>query len=309
MPTPLHSCPRLSRLLGIKLFVKRDDLFPMSGGGNKARKLQYIISAARERSFNAIVTVGGIQSNHVRATAIMAATLGWKATMVIHSRRPRGRLLAGNAKLTRLTGAQLRFVRTRDIASAMDAAMNTLKDAGYNPLCIPGGGHTPEGTYAYYEAVREVRDQLRRGDNPDYVLMASGTGTTQAGIAAGCREFFPGCKVIGVSVARESARGAEVINRGIDELFTYLKKKRPRGIEVRLDDRFKGKGYEAVYPELVNTIKWASSQEGLLLDPTYTGKAFHALREYVARKSIPKGSNVLFWHTGGLLNLLASKRL
>jgi len=308
-PTPIDSSVRLAGRLGIRLFIKRDDLFPLSGGGNKARKLQYIMASAQERRVDAVVTAGGLQSNHVRATAVMAAKLGWKATMVIHSRKPRGRILAGNLKLTQLAGARLRFVEAKEVSTAMDTAMSDLKDAGHNPLLIPGGGHSPEGTYAYYAAVKEVRSQLRPGDYPEFIVMASGTGTTQAGIAAGCHEVFPKCKVIGVSVARETARGSTIIGEGIDGLYALLGKGRPRDIDVRLDDKFTGGGYEAVTPGVLDTIKWASANEGLIQDPTYTGKAFHALRAYVAKKKIPRGANVLFWHTGGLMNLVASKSL
>jgi len=292
--------------LASKVFVKRDDLYPLTGGGNKARKLNYIINRHRLEDLNAIVTAGGNQSNHLRATAIWAAKLGWKLICIIHDIKPE--YITGNLKLLTLTGAELRFVKKADVKDAMDTGMEDLRKDGFKPLYIWGGGHCLEGALAYYDAVKELKRQLKQ-IKPDYLFVASGTGTTQAGIEIGIRQFYPECKVIGVSVARESNRGKMAILESMAELNSFLGFPIKLPNDVEFDDSWIGDGYESTYPELLDTIRWAASTEGLILDPTYTGKAFHALKMYVANGDIPSNSNVIFWHTGGLLNLMASNQI
>ena len=307
LPTALINYSKLSVHLGVDLWVKQDDLFQFCGGGNKARKLQYILCEAQKNGYNALVTTGGAQSNHVRASALMAKQLGWKSKVVIHDEQPKNTPYTGNLKLTQLAGAKIRFVKKDDVTRAMDEAMEDLKNDGYNPYYIWGGGHCVEGSYAYYKAVEEVCNQLKSEDYPEYIVVASGTGTTQAGIVAGCRKFFPETRVMGISVARDKERGSNVILESLRELNSYLGSNEKNNSAIHFDDSFVGEGYEAIYPELLETIKWAAETEGLILDPTYTGKAFHGLLEYVKEGIIPKGAKVLFWHTGGLLNLMASK--
>jgi 1-aminocyclopropane-1-carboxylate deaminase/D-cysteine desulfhydrase-like pyridoxal-dependent ACC family enzyme len=227
--------------------------------------------------------------------------------MVIHAKKPKHECLAGNLKLTQLCGAETRFVKMGDVSDAMNQAMNNLKEQGYNPYYILGGGHCVEGSYAYYEAVEEVAGQLKPEDYPDYIILPSGTGTTQAGIITGCSAFLPRTTVLGVSVARDKERGTKIIKESLEELGNYLGTAAKNNDYVHFDDSFVGKGYEAIYPALLQTIKWAAKTEGLILDPTYTAKAFRGLLDYVKGDLIPQGSSVLFWHTGGLLNLMASK--
>jgi len=306
--TPLHYYDKLSNLLNVKIFVKHDDSFQFYGGGNKARKLKYIIFE-NQKKINAIVTAGGLQSNHVRAAALLCAQLGWKSIMIIHAKKPKNEYYTGNLKLTQLCGAEIRFVEMENVPEAMDKAMDDLKEKGNKPYYIWGGGHCVEGAYAYYEAVKEVKTQLKYENYPDYIVFASGTGTTQAGIIAGCNKFFPNTKVLGISIARNKERGIKIIKESFDELNNHLGITKKNSENIFFDDSFIGEGYEAIYPEVLKTIKWAAQTEGFLLDPTYTGKAFYGFMEYVKKGIIPKGKNVLFWHTGGLLNLISSKEI
>ena len=303
-PTNIDYKQQISKELNINLFCKRDDLFAFTGGGNKARKLQYILAQAKEQGYNAIVTAGGNQSNHLRAVAIFAAQLGWKAILIVHDSKPNG-LYSGNLKLSELVGAEIRFIDKKHVSESMDKAMNDLKAEGFNPLYIWGGGHSIEGSYAYYEAVKELKSQISN-EAIDYILLASGTGTTQAGIEVGCKIFYPTCKVIGVSISRDSETGKKAILESMTQLNGFLGNPIDIPEDIFFDDNWRGEGYEDVYPDLIETIKWAAKTEGLILDPTYTGKAFHALRNYVSKGVIPQNSNVVFWHTGGLLNLMAS---
>lgn len=296
----------LSDLLGITLIIKRDDLYPSPGGGNKARKLDYIIPPAIVKGFNALVTAGSCQSNHVRATALYAAKLGWKSVMIIHDQKPE--VFQGNLKLMSLAGAELRFIDKMAVKEEMDKAMKDLQGRGFNPFYIQGGGHCVEGSYAYYEAAKELRDQAG-AILPDFIVVASGTGTTQAGLEIGVREFYPGCKVLGISISRNEERGKEAILEAMKELNDFLNQPVVLPDDIFFDDRWKGEGYERTYPELLETIRWAAHTEGLILDPTYTGKAFHALCHNVKTGLIPANSTVVFWHTGGLINLLATDKI
>jgi 1-aminocyclopropane-1-carboxylate deaminase/D-cysteine desulfhydrase-like pyridoxal-dependent ACC family enzyme len=307
LPTPLQFYKTLSEELGVKLRVKHDDLFQACGGGNKARKLQYSVKAAQKEGHNAIVTTGGAQSNHVRATALMTARLGWKAIMVVHGEEPKTEIYQANLKLARLSGAKIRFVKADNVASAMDQSMEELKNDGYNPYYMRGGGHCVAGCYSYYDAVKEVKAQLKPEDYPDYLVLASGTGATQAGLIAGCGSLLPGARVLGISVSRNKERGSQVIHESLRELNGALARAGENAQEIHFDDAFVGEGYEAAYPRLLETIEWAAKAEGLVLDPTYTGKAFWGLVDYVRKGAVAKGANVLFWHTGGIFNLMASK--
>lgn len=304
--TQLDNSVNISALLNINLLIKRDDLYPLPGGGSKARKLDYILNENIRKKYNAIVTTGSNQSNHLRATALWAAKLGWKLICVIHDAEPS--TYTGNLKIVKLTGAELRFVQKMEVKEAMDKAIIDLNSEGYKPLYIWGGGHCVEGSLAYYEAVKELKEQLI-GEKPEFLFVASGTGTTQAGIEIGIRQFFPECKVIGVSVARKKQRGKEAVLESMNELNYYLDNPIILPADIEFDDNWIGNCYEATYPELLETIDWAAKTEGLILDPTYTGKAFYALRKYVNKKMIEPNSNVVFWHTGGLLNLMATHKI
>jgi 1-aminocyclopropane-1-carboxylate deaminase/D-cysteine desulfhydrase-like pyridoxal-dependent ACC family enzyme len=304
--TPLILYRNLSLDQNINLCVKHDDLYPLPGGGSKARKLNFILNEKIRKNYNAIVTAGSNQSNHLRATALWAAKLGWKLICVIHDVEPE--IYEGNLKIVKLTGAELRFVQKAEVKEAMDKAMVDLSNEGYKPFYIWGGGHCVEGALAYYEAVKELKEQLM-GVKPNFLFVASGTGTTQAGIEIGVRQFLPGCKVIGISVAREKQRGKEAILNSMIELNEYLGNPVNMPNDIEFDDNWSGSGYEVTYPELLETIKWAAKTEGLILDPTYTGKAFHALKMYVKNEVIKPNANVVFWHTGGLLNLMATHKI
>lgn len=305
-PTPLTTSNRLSKTLNINLLLKRDDLFEVPGGGSKGRKLKYILKKAVNQGCDALVTAGGIQSNHVRTTALMSSELSMSLSVVIHNIEPVEYL--ANLKLTSLTGASINFVEMKDVKRAMDFEVNTYIEKGLKPFYIWGGGHSIEGSLAYYEAVFELNNQLN-GLIPDFIIVASGTGTTQAGIEVGVKQLFPSCKVLGVSVARERMRGAEIVIESANELISQLENDIEPINEVFFDDSKMGLGYEDTFPELIDLIQNMASEYGLILDPTYSGKAFYALTKYIKDGIIPPGSTVIFWHTGGIMNLLASKSI
>ncbi|HIF9078780.1 TPA: 1-aminocyclopropane-1-carboxylate deaminase/D-cysteine desulfhydrase [Photobacterium damselae] len=305
MITPLYKDENLSKLLDINLFIKRDDLYPICGGGNKGRKSDYILKDCKTKGYNAVVTCGGAQSNHVRATAIRCKELGLECTIIIHDDQPK--VLSGNYLLLKMLDVNIVHCQMENISKVMDSEIDILKDKGFNPLYIFGGGHCFEGTKAYYDAVIEVKEQLHN-IQIDYIIHASGTGTTQAGIHCGAKHIYPECKVIGISVARNKKRGEEVILESVNELIHRLNLPSEYCDNINLDDKYTCGGYEKTCNELLSTIDLVANKSGLILDPTYTGKAFFGLMKMIENSDIKKGSNVIFWHTGGLLNLMSYKK-
>jgi len=307
--SPLIQLPRLGAHLKLDLWAKRDDLLPLSGGGNKARKMWRIAELVETRQCNAIVTTGGIQSNHARAAALLAAQKGWKCKLILHSAEALNSPPTGNLLLMQLTGAEIEVVSPEQISESMKCAMEELRFRGYAPYEIPGGGHCIAGGLAYVEAIDELNQQLHSIDwFPEHIVLASGTGTTQAGIVVGLENLGIAAQVHGISVARKNPRGSNVLSEMCSELRMHLGlTSSETRVRSNFWDNWIGDGYERASKKVLETIRLASRLEGLILDPTYTGKAFTGLIALVEQKEIPPGSKVLFWHTGGLLNLMASR--
>lgn len=284
----------------VDLRIKRDDLYAsmVGSGGSKARKAPYIIGSAAINGYDAVVTNGGIHSNHARAIALYAARHGLRCHLVLHhdtSGIPNG----DNLRMMCFSGATIEYCHNSELGPAMDAAMKKIQAEGFRPFYIWGGGHCPQGTMAYVDASEEF---LRQSSDwiPDYVIVPSGTGTTQAGLTYGFAER--GIHVIGISVARNRERGTQVIEKAIDDFCqSFSLPSRKCAVDFR-DDWLCG-GYEC-YDERILTMIRHMGKKGLLLDPTYTGKAFIGLYELVKQGKISKGAKILFWHTGGLFNLL-----
>lgn len=304
--SPLEPLTQLGRELGLELWCKRDDMLPFYYGGNKVRKIFGICDEAERQGCDALVTTGGWQSNHARVTALAAAERGWPVTLVLHAEKNASDVV-GNPLLAQLSGATLVRVTPEQIAETMQQAQVALRRAGRTPFEVPGGGHSVAGALGYVAAAAELAGEAERmGGVPDYVILASGTGTTQAGLMVGFEQLGWPTRVLGISVARSAQRGVAVIEQACAELREQLAGEaalthRP----VAFFDRWVGAGYEQVYPELLQTLRWAA-KTGLVLDPTYTGKAFHGLVSLVREGLITAGSRVVFWHTGGLINLLTS---
>ena len=303
--TPLEPASRLATALGlhIDLRMKRDDLYPLSGGGIKARKIGYIVKDAMERGYDALVTNGGPQSNHARATAIVAAKLGLKCHLVLVLDPTTAYSMSGNILLMRLSGASIELCSKDQLAVRMDRAIDSLTDMGHRPLYIWGGGHCLQGTVAFVEAAVEARNQCDAWV-PDYVVVASGTGTTQAGLAIGYADLPT--QVVGISVAREGERGARVVQQCIDEFLAANSRHTPP-TRVIFRDEWTDGGYEQYSTDLFSLIERAATT-GYFFDPTYSGKALRGLVSMVNQGEIPSGSKVLLWHTGGLMNLQAVLR-
>jgi 1-aminocyclopropane-1-carboxylate deaminase/D-cysteine desulfhydrase-like pyridoxal-dependent ACC family enzyme len=297
----IQRLPRLSEALGISLSVKRDDLFPFTGGGNKARKMVKIFEEAESMGCNAVVSVGGCQSNHARVVALGAAERGWPCKLILHGNAAALEAPRGNLLLMQLAGADIMITEADDIDASVKAAMSEHEAGGLTPFEVRGGGHCLAGGIAYFDAIEEISNGSS-DSKPAWIVHASGTGSTQAGLVAGVANLDWETHVIGISVSRPKPRGTQAVEEICDLLSAHF----DLGcLHQRVDfrDDWTCGGYEQVNGDILSAIKFAAETEGLVLDPTYTGKAFQGTLSLIQTGEIPAGAEVLFWHTGGLMNL------
>lgn len=287
------------------ILIFRDDIFPVIGGGVKARKAVQYEKYMLANGYNACVTTGGIQSNHNRAIALMCARHGWKCHIVLHGTRERFESEKGNALLVRNSGASFQFVEAGQIGPTMDEAMENFKSVGLNPLYIHGGGHDIPGGVALVEAVKELKTKCDAiGYKPKYIFHASGTGSTQAGIAVGLSLIgWDDVSLIGISVARNKERGTLVIEDFANMLADYYGLKMDFRGKINFNTDYLSGGYEQYTPEMERFITGAMKSSGIMFDTTYSGKALYGMHDYLKKNNIR--DNVLFWHTGGLMNIMA----
>jgi D-cysteine desulfhydrase len=313
LPTPIQRPSRLAAALGIDLWVKRDDMTGGAEAGNKLRKLEFLLAEALSLSADTVITCGGIQSNHARATALAAASLGMQALLFL--RTPDTELdpcraeLVGNVLLDKLVGAEIRLITAatyRDRNAVMATAADELRAAGRTPYVIPEGGSNGLGSLGYVEAMAEVRRQLDQGiagGKPfDVIVHACGSGGTAAGVALGAARYSVAPEVRPMAVCDDAPTFERIIERIVGEARALSP---DLGAMARLvvDDREKGPAYAVSTAAQRRQILDAARLSGLILDPVYTGKAFAGVAE-LARRELA-GARVLFLHTGGLPGLLA----
>lgn len=289
----------------LELKVVRDDLFPFTGGGSKARKAIYYEHFLRENNYNAVVTCGGIQSNHNRAMALMAARNGWKCHLCVQGSAERFNQEKGNALIDRLCGAECELIAPEETAVAMDRAIERLKRLGYKPFYVHGGGHDLPGGMAFVEAVKLLKKQCDKTNyKPDFIFHASGTGSTQAGILVGLdRVGWSDVKVIGISVARQYERGRQVVVDFANELAEYYGMSECYDDKVQFCADYLFGGYEQFAPHMKAFLDDVMRKTGLMLDTTYSGKAFYGMMDMIKKHHL-EARNIVFWHTGGIMNLM-----
>jgi D-cysteine desulfhydrase len=324
-PTPLVKRPRLDAMAGVDLWIKRDDATGGAESGNKVRKLEWLLGDALERHADTVVTCGGIQSNHARATALACASVGLGCVLLLRvdgaaiargalERVPAGELpLAGNVLLDRMAGADVRFVSRADYArrgEVMESVAAKLREAGKRPYVVPEGGSNGLGALGYVECMRETAQQMAgglggAGGAPfDVVVHACGSGGTAAGVALGASRFGVARAVRAMAVCDDAAYFDATIARIVAEarsLDASLGDPAP----LVVDDSAKGPAYAVSSPDQRALVVRVARASGLVLDPVYTGKALFGLVRAVERGAVARGARVLFLHTGGLPGLLA----
>ncbi|NPV69520.1 MAG: D-cysteine desulfhydrase family protein [Firmicutes bacterium] len=307
LPTPLEEAPRLGEALGgIRLFVKRDDNTGLALGGNKARKLEFLMADAVKQGADTVITTGGPQSNHARMTAAAARKLGMRPVLVLEGKKPSER--QGNLLLDELLGAEVSFVpEDADLDAEMARVAERLRAGGARPYIIPLGGSSALGSIGYVLAAMEIVDQsIAAGIAPDRVYTSGGSGGTLAGLLLGMKVFAPQVAVWGISVGRREPDLIQRIVRKAEEAARLAGL--PVSVtedDVHVDDDYVGPGYGIPSPECIKAIRLAAETEGLILDPVYTGKTLAGLAGHVKRGLVRSGETVVFLHTGGAPGLFA----
>lgn len=303
LPTPLEFAPRLSEYLGApKIWIKRDDLTGLAFGGNKARKLEFLLGQARSEGCDVIITVGAVQSNHARMTAAAARKLGLEAIVVLNGDLPDH--AQGNLLLDRIFGAEVRVIQTDDdyvLMGVVEDLARQLRRDGRKPYVIPRGGSNAFGAAAYVEAALELLSQANAaGLRVDAIVHASTSGGTQSGLYTGTKLTQSGAQVIGISAG---PRREVVVTRVlgiVEELVAMLNLEwRPHPDDLIVYDDYVGERYGMPTKECLDAIRIVARTEGILLDPVYTGKGMAGLMGLIAQERFRSDQNVVFWHTGG----------
>ncbi len=311
--TPLEPLPRLSKALGgAEIWIKRDDQLGLAGGGNKTRKLEYVMAAALNDGAKAVMTVGAVQSNHCRLTLGAANREGLACYLVLEE-RVRGSYspqASGNNLLFHVLGAQRIFVSPfgADIKTSINNARETVRhETGVDPHFIPGGASTALGASGYAAAMLELLGQCRKQHlSFDNIVVASGSGGTHGGLLAGKALFGFSGNVLGVSTRHPAAAQKAHIESLARETLTFLESNATiRADWARVADDWVGPGYSIPDARTIEAIRLFAEEEGILLDPVYTGKTAAGLIGMIRRGDLGKGGKVLFWHTGGWPALFA----
>ena len=302
LPTPVHSLLRLSAHLdGPEIWIKRDDLTGLAFGGNKTRKLETLCAAAQAENADLLITAGAIQSNHCRQTAAAAASLGLDSILVLVGRQPE--FLSANLLLDKLLNAEIRWTTKTAREATLQAVFAETKTAGRKPFLIPYGGSNPIGAAAYALALKELIDQ---NVNPDWIVFATSSGGTQAGLLAGAHLLGFRGKILGISVDERASdlrlRIALLARETASLLGETISVSEG---EVLVNDNFLGGGYAVMGAPEREAIELFAQCEGILVDPAYTGRAAAGLINLIRKGFLSKMDRVLFWHTGGTPALFA----
>jgi L-cysteate sulfo-lyase len=311
LPTPLEPMQRISKALGgPNLWIKRDDCTGLSSGGNKTRKLEFLMADAVERKADCIITQGATQSNHARQTCAIAGKLGLQCHILLEDRtgyEDESYTLNGNVLLDQLHGATIskRGAGT-DMNQAMEDLAQSLRDDGKNPYIIPGGGSNEIGALGYVNAAIELTTQANdRSLRIDHLVHATGSSGTQAGLVLGMEGINSGIAVYGVGVRAPKEKQEQMVYDLAQRTAVHM------GLNPEIVSREKvvansdyvGDGYGLPTSSMVEAVKMLAQYEGILLDPVYSGKGFAGLIDLIRKGHFKKGENVVFLHTGGSISL------
>ena len=310
VPTPLEFMPRLTQHLGgPQIWIKRDDCTGMALGGNKARKLEFLLGEALQQGADHVVTLGALQSNHVRQTAAAAARLGLACTVILEHRHPNpdyAYLHNGNMLLDGLLGAEIvNCPGGTDMPAALRQVGDQLRAKGHRPYLIPSGGSNPLGTLGYVKAAQELLLQAQEKKFAlDHVVVASGSAGTQAGLVVGLAVQTSTASVQGFAVSQAEHlqhQRVAALAAATARFIGHTDELPPQAVRVNAD--YLGEGYSIPSAAMVDAVQQVARLEGILLDPVYTGKAMAGLMDWARTGRFRRDENVVFIHTGGQAGL------
>ncbi len=316
-PTPLQALDRISEQLGgPRIWIKRDDLTGSALSGNKIRKLEFVVAQALEEGCDTLITCGGLQSNHCRATAIVGAQLGLNVCLILReegSAEPDGNLL-----LDHLVGANIKVIPRRNYFKNLNQYFEQYSQEyiaeGSKPFSIPTGASDEIGIWGYIGACEELKKDFSDNNiSPRFIVCASGSGGTQAGLTAGAAMQKLGSEVIGFAVCDDENYFIKKVNEDLSAWYQRygLNNKIDCDInklKISVNDNYIGPGYAQAEQEIFNTINYVAKTEGIFLDPVYTGKAFHGLMSEIKAGNFSNQSDVVFVHTGGVFGLFPQRK-
>jgi D-cysteine desulfhydrase family pyridoxal phosphate-dependent enzyme len=295
-PTPWQELKNLSDYLGgPRIFAKREDQSGLALGGNKVRKLEYILADALAQEANVIITFGAVTSNHARQTSAAAALLGLECQLILTGKEPEQ--TQGNYLLDKIFGAQTFCVRNREVEDTLARLTADNLKQGKRSYSIPAGGHTVLGTIAYMQAYQEIKQQFPF--DLAGIVSAIGTGTTYSGLYLGSQLDQEGVPVLGISVGGDKDWCMSETSKIVQKTLKELDLSGPQLSPMEIYDEYIGKGYTLPYPLVRTAIELLARTEGILLDPVYSGKAMVGLIDLIQKGRFKSGDNVMFLHTGG----------
>jgi D-cysteine desulfhydrase len=313
IPTPLERLHRLSERLGVDLYVKRDDLTGVELTGNKVRKLEFVLADAVHQGANIVLTCGGAQSNHSRATAIAAARLGLRCRLILRTPDPSNPPAPeGNLLLDRLAGSDIVWItpeqyKRRDEIFAREA--DRLRRAGSKPYVIPEGASNALGAWGYIYAAAELKQDIKKlprgSSRRTTIVHATGSGGTTAGLILGTKLLGLNARIVGVNVCDDRDYFVKAIGEICGDCISRhrLNISFPKESDIEIVDGYVGLGYAQSRPEELELIRDVAREEGIFLDPVYTGKAFFGMGKELERNPKCFGERIVFLHTGGIFGL------
>jgi D-cysteine desulfhydrase len=309
LPTPLEPLNRLSaELQGPRIWVKRDDLTEGAASGNKLRKLEFSVGQALQENATVLITAGGIQSNHCRATAIVAAKLGLKSHLILRGKPPADR--DGNLLLDDLVGAKITFATAaqfENLDSFFEDIADEYRTKGDVPFSIPIGASDEIGLWGYIECARELKLDFEFHDiAPEFIISAAGSGGTQGGMILGNHKYGLGANVSAFSVSNDETFFKQKIGLDIERWQRRYGENVPE-LPINIIDGYIGPGYGRADSHVFDTIRRVAKTEGIIFDPVYTGKAFDGMLQELAKGRFDGARDILFLHTGGIFGLFPQR--
>ncbi|MBZ9633581.1 D-cysteine desulfhydrase family protein [Clostridium sp. FP1] len=314
LPTRIEKLERLSQKLGgPNIYIKRDDQTGTEVSGNKIRKLEFSVKEALNQGCDVLITCGGIQSNHCRATAAVASRLGMKSVLVL--RGDSETELDGNLFIDKLLGAEIQFITPEQYKNSKAEIMQQIKakleKQGFKPYIIPEGASNGIGGFGYYNAMEEIVCQEKEmGVHFDKIVLAVGSGGTHSGLLLASKILEYTGEIYGINVCDDAQHFKNEIYKILQESMKYIDVNlHISKDEIHIIDGYVGRGYALSRPEELNFVHDFAKLEGIILDPVYTGKAMYGLVEEIKKGSFKNCENILFIHTGGAFGLFPQKHL